>query len=335
MKVSVIMPAYNVEAYIEKSVASVMNQTLNDIELIIVNDASTDNTWDVISNLMKKYGERLKGINLSKNIRQGGARNLGIKEAKGDYIAFVDSDDWIESSMLEKFYTAAKDNDADLVGTSKYYMYFAEDDIQPQEDNRQLALELSGKEINAHNREKLYLCPSSIWRNIFKKQLIMENDIFFPEGVSYEDNYFYNLYLGYVTKYVCVDEAFYYYRQNPSSTVHRKDYSQLKRVEVEKKLLQEYIQRELYPDVKDGFDCACVQRWYINTIGLYFARFGKEGIKLNAQMGKEFRQYFPNYTKNKYYKTAISKKHRIMLRIFEISPSLLYLFYQVKRIIHR
>ena len=329
VKISVVMPAYNVANYIEQSIRSVMNQTLTEIELIVVNDASTDNTWDVISKLMEEYGERIKGINLSQNIRQGGARNIGIREAKGEYIAFVDSDDWIEPTMLEKFYAAAKEADADLAGTYKCYMYFSEDNIQKKESNHKWLLDLSGKEITSQNREKLYLCPTSIVQNIFKKQIIMDNNVFFLEKVSYEDNYFYNLYLGYVTKYVCVDEAFYYYRQHAASTIHRKDASQLKRIDVEKQLLQEYIQRGMYQDVKEGFDCACVQRWYINTIGLYIARFGKEAIKLTAQMGRESRSFFPNYRKNKYYKTEISKKDRFKLRVFEIHPFLLWLLYKI------
>ncbi len=82
-KVSVIMPAYNAEQYIEKSVRSVMEQTLEDIELVIVNDASTDSTWQKILELKEIWGDKIKAINLEKNVRQGGARNVGIKFSGG------------------------------------------------------------------------------------------------------------------------------------------------------------------------------------------------------------------------------------------------------------
>lgn len=330
VKISVIMPAYNVADYIEKSVRSVMNQSLEEIELIIINDASTDNTWDVIATLAEEYGAKIKGINLMKNVRQGGARNCGIREAKGEYIAFVDSDDWIVPDALQRFYSEAKKTDADIVATCRYYRYISEDNIQEVVTTRDLCLALSEKGDLDLEREKLFLCPCSIWRNIFKRKIIVDNQIWFPEGVSYEDNYFYNLYLGYVKKYTCIDEAFYYYRLNLSSTLHRKDYTQLQRETVEKKLLQEYKERNLYLDVKEGFDCACIQRWYINTIGLYFARFGTEGVELSKKMSKEFREYFPHYRKNKYFKTIISRTDRIKLRIFELSPKSLYLLYKVK-----
>ena len=324
------MPAYNVADYIEKSVRSVMNQSFEEIELIIINDASTDNTWNVIASLMDEYGEKIKGINLTKNVRQGGARNCGMREAKGEYIAFVDSDDWIKGDALQKFYSEAKKTDADIVATCRYYRYMSDDNIQEIVTTRDLCLTLSEKGELGSECEKMYLCPCSIWCNLFKRKIIIDNQIWFPEGVSYEDNYFYNLYLGYVKKYTCIDEALYYYRLNLSSTLHRKDYTQLQREEVEKNLLKEYKERNLYWNVKEGFDCACVQRWYINTIGLYFARFGSEGIVLSKKMSKEFRKLFPHYRKNKYFKTMIDRKDRIKLRLFELSPRALYLVYRIK-----
>lgn len=330
IKVSVIMPAYNVEKYIEKSVKSVMDQTLSDIELIIVNDASTDSTWDKICELRDLYGERIVAIDLERNLRQGGARNRAIKVARGKYLSFVDSDDWIREDMLEKFYSAITASDADLVGTGSYYMYYSDEKIKTISSDPRLVTELSGKIANKEIRDKYYFCIGGIWRNIFKKEICIENNIWFPEGVSYEDNYFVNLYLGYVKKYVCVDEPFYFYRQNENSTVHRKDLTQLQRIDVEKMLLSELLKRGLYDEVKDGYDLMAIQRWYINTLGLIYGRFGKDSISIAKQVGKEFRDLHPQYRKNKYFRTEIKKIDRFKLRIFEISPLLLYLMYKVK-----
>ncbi len=170
-----------------------------------------------------------------------------------------------------------------------------------------------------------------MWRNIYKRKIIIDNDIWFPEGLSYEDNYFVTLYKGYVNKYVYVDETFYYYRQNPASTVNRRDMTQLHRVEIEKRLLEEYRKRGLYEAVKDAYDIVTIKRWYINTIFLIFSRFGKEGIQIAKDVQKEFLTYYPNYRKNQYYQTHVPKAHRIVIRMFELSPRLVYTMFQIKQ----
>lgn len=312
-----------------------MEQTLKEIELIVVNDASTDSTWSKICELKRAFGDKICAINLEHNLRQGGARNVGLKAAKGEYIVFVDSDDWICKDMLEKFYTAIVHYDADLAGAGNSYMYFNADHIREIKGDQRLISELSGKNANREIRNKYYFLLGGICKNIFKKEIITEHNIWFPEGMSYEDNYFVYLYLGYVKKYVCVPGTFYYYRQHENSTMHRKDSTQLQRIQIEKLLLAEYQKRNLYEDVKDGYDLMCIQRWYINTLGMLFCRMGKESIELSREVGKEFREYFPDYKKNKFYKSEIKKIDRIKLSIFEFSPRLLYVLYFVKEKVKR
>lgn len=112
IKISVIIPVYNVEMYLEQCVNSVMNQTLDDIEIICVNDGSTDNSLHILKELATK-DKRLKIIN-QENLGLSEARNRGIKEAIGKYISFIDSDDWIDVDFLEKLYSAAEENQADI-----------------------------------------------------------------------------------------------------------------------------------------------------------------------------------------------------------------------------
>lgn len=331
IKVSVIMPAYNVEDYIEKSVTSVMEQTLKEIELIIVNDASTDKTWDKIVSLKNKYGSKIIAINLEKNVRQGGARNLGIEVAVGEFISFVDSDDWIKPDMIEKFYNAIVENQADLAGTGKCYVSYGKSKVKEIGDNfYQLKLSEISKENDA--REQFLFSLGGIWKNLYRRSIIINNQIRFPEGLSYEDNYFFSLYLAYVKRYVCVDEAFYYYRKNLRSTVHRKDETQLSRIYVEKMLLEEYKKRGFYDALKHGYEIMCVKRWYINTVGVWFIRLGRDGLKPAIRMGKEFQKLFPNFKSNKYYKTVIKFKDKLKIKLFEISPRLLYMLYRIKQL---
>ena len=111
-KLSVIIPVYNVEEYLNECLDSITNQTLEGIEIICIDDGSTDNSPNLLKEYQKK-DQRIKIIT-KENGGQATARNLGIKEAHGEYIAFIDSDDFIEPEMLEKLYTKAKNNNLDI-----------------------------------------------------------------------------------------------------------------------------------------------------------------------------------------------------------------------------
>ena len=106
IKISIIIPVYNVDKYLKQCLDSVINQTLKNIEIICVNDGSTDNSSQILN--------RINVIN-QENAVQGAARNTGLTYAKGDYIGFVDSDDWVDITMFEKFYKNAKFHESDIV----------------------------------------------------------------------------------------------------------------------------------------------------------------------------------------------------------------------------
>ena len=114
MKISVIIPVYNVEKYISKCLDSIVNQTLESIEIIVVNDGSLDNSQEIIDEYVKKYPKKVKSF-IKDNGGQGSARNIGLQHAKGEYISFVDSDDWLELNTLKEMYNLAKKNNSDVV----------------------------------------------------------------------------------------------------------------------------------------------------------------------------------------------------------------------------
>ena len=119
VKVSVIVPVYNVENYIEKCLDSLLNQTLDDIEIIVVNDGSTDNSANIIK---EKYVNKIVYLE-KENGGLSDARNFGLPHAKGKYIAFLDSDDYIEPTMYEKMYSVAEKEEADMVECDFYWEY--------------------------------------------------------------------------------------------------------------------------------------------------------------------------------------------------------------------
>lgn len=114
IKVSIIVPVWNVEKYLEQCLDSLVNQTLKEIEIIIVNDGSPDNSQAIIDSYVKKYPKLVRSF-IKENGGQGSARNFGLSKAKGNYISFVDSDDWLDLNALEEMYNVAIANDSDVV----------------------------------------------------------------------------------------------------------------------------------------------------------------------------------------------------------------------------
>jgi glycosyltransferase involved in cell wall biosynthesis len=179
-KVSIIIPVYNVEDYLEKCLDSVINQTLKEIEIIIVNDCSPDNSERIILEYMKK-DNRIKYIKHKKNLGAGGARNTGIKNATAKYIGSVDSDDWVDKDMFEKLYNAATDDDWDVV-ICGFKRVTPEGDILSETDfsNRSNIMEEKNKDI-------FTISNPSFCNKLWKKDLYIKNKVFFPDHLYYED----------------------------------------------------------------------------------------------------------------------------------------------------
>ena len=215
VKVSVVVPIYNTEKYIERCLNSLVSQTLHDIEIICVDDGSSDNSALIVEEFIKK-DNRIKLIK-QKNLKQGAARNNGTKEAVGEYIGFVDSDDWVDIDYYQKLYEAAKKYDADIAlavnvrignGITKKRLNLKEEKIAY---TLQEKIDLSNQAKNP--------CPTN---KIYKKELLINNNITFSEGCFCEDKLFTIKALYYSNKMISVPGIYYYYFRNPSSTVNTK-----------------------------------------------------------------------------------------------------------------
>ena len=182
-KVSVILPIYNVSKYLEKCLYSIANQTLKDIEIILVNDCSPDQKDEQICRTFAEKDERFVYISHDNNLGAGGARNTGIKAASSKYIAFVDPDDYIEVGMLNDAYEAAIANKSDIVAFG--YSFVDEDDME-------IETYLPDETIDDYDRLESYLINKNtltpmIWDKLWKKSLFIENNIFFPLNVFFQD----------------------------------------------------------------------------------------------------------------------------------------------------
>lgn len=211
--ISLIIPVYNTEPFLRQCLESVAQQTLGNIEVIIINNNTPDNSPVIIDEYVKKYPHFKTTLLVGGKV--GGARNAGLKMATGQYVAFLDSDDWIAPDALEKLYTAAKQNDADIVvcsanNTDLYGQVTGADDT-----SRQKPFTLT----NAPAVQLLKIggemaCP---WRKIIRRSIFTEHDLWFPENVSAEDVACICACFAFSKNYVQLADRLWYYRNRPGS----------------------------------------------------------------------------------------------------------------------
>ena len=203
-RISVIIPVYNLKNYIARCLDSVCRQTFKDLEIICINDCSTDNSLEILN----KYAcsdSRIKVINFSVNKGVSTARNTGIKIAQGEYIGFVDGDDFIDLDFYEKLYNRALVTDSDIIKGADVIM------VSPQ-----------GKLFQTIQNKNIKICKQAFnyqfWTAIFKTSFIKKNNLFFPEdNTCFEDPYWVTLAAYYTNNIEIVDDAIYHYERRPES----------------------------------------------------------------------------------------------------------------------
>jgi len=215
IKISVVIPVYNVEKYLKKCLDSVINQTLREIEIICVNDGSTDKSLQILEEYAEK-DDRIRIIT-KENGGIASARNRGMKYVNGNYVGFVDSDDWIKPDMYEKLYENARLYDSDMVMCAAHRFddvtqelecdlpYFTLEHFDETFDNCVFTHE---------TKDFLFALNVTPWNKLYKTEFLKETGIKFPEGMNFEDNvFFYETYLK-ASRVSLVRDFLYYYRIN-------------------------------------------------------------------------------------------------------------------------
>lgn len=215
-QVSVIVPIYNAERYLSRCLDSLVNQTLKDIEIICIDDGSSDSTIDILKEY-RRHDKRIKLIQID-NSGQSKARNFGLLQANGDYLAFVDSDDYINLEMLEKMYGAAVENNADCVVCGLKVEY------ENAQDYTQGTISW-GKAKHEGTSE---ICPdilknlrTNVLDKMFRRRIITDNNILFPSGINLnEDGVFVWSSLPFCKVISFIKEDLYHYIQHEDSTIY-------------------------------------------------------------------------------------------------------------------
>lgn len=223
-KVSVIIPVYNSEVYLREAVQTVLDQTEKDIEVILVNDHSTDTSWEICDDISEQ-DPRVVAVNLPVNKGICGARNEGLKRASGEYIAFCDNDDFFTPELIEENYETAKKQDADMVKFGRKLIDVDSNGkvLRQKESPIPQSFYFEGKDELLSNffAIKSFGLLTNVWNGLYKLSVIKENDIWFDETMRFgsEDADF-SLRFFDVSNNLAINPKSYYihYRRNASST---------------------------------------------------------------------------------------------------------------------
>ncbi len=318
-EISIIIACYNVEKYLMRCFESLEKQTIGmeNMELIFVDDASTDHTWDMIQTIENQYPQNEVAIHCDENGRQGKARNIGMSYATADYIGFVDSDDWVEANMYEILLDEIKRSNRDIV----YCKFFR--DNGTEEKVHQLDGTVAYLLVDSDEKRKEFICSNclgyGVWDKIYKKDFLVKNQIYFPENVAYEDIFFSGLYYLYAERIAIVNYELYHYFVNENSTVLKKnaDYHD-DILKVTKERVDEYQKRGVWDTYHDEIELDILISGYLAALKVMFLRYDKVPYQLFCDFQKFMNIEFRNIDKNPYIEKYISEKYKILIALLQI-----------------
>lgn len=306
--ISVIIPCYNAESYIERCINSLVEQTigLKNLELIFVDDLSTDSTLSILLDFEKKYPESVLIVKSPDNRKQGGARNLGIQYSTCDYISFVDADDWVEPDMYEKLYSKIYDYNYDVVVSRTFFDYpDGRCEGYIGESDRNILIE------DNNIKEQLNLdLDSGVWNKLYKKSIIIDNNLWFPENLRYEDNYWISIFKLFAHSIYILEEKFYHYCIRLDSTITGENSPHhLDRLEIELMKLEKYKSLGIFDICHDEIELNFLNLFYVNTLHILFTKFLPIPVDLIQDIVKITLELFPNYKNNSYLLNSPDKFH--------------------------
>ncbi|OOM79948.1 glycosyltransferase [Clostridium sp. BL-8] len=304
IKVSIIVPVYNSRKYLRRCLDSIVSQSLEEIEIILINDFSTDESIGILKEYKQKYRSKIIIIDLKENKKPGGARNEGMKIAKGEYIGFVDSDDYVEKEMYEELYKLAKQGNYDMVDCGF-------DNKSAGKMALSTVKEVWG-ELNTEKRRHLIAYPGFVWSKIFKRSILIDNNIRFREKITFEDVDFLPIVMLYLKNVYASDLVLYYYTNN-SKSITSDSHVKIQindKMEALRCLVKKFKELNVYGDYKDEITFT-IYNMYIYMVKFYALGGSEENV--NYEMFRELQEFFfelvdYDYHTNKYILDLDKKK---------------------------
>lgn len=328
MKLSVIVPVYNMASggKLEYCLDSLLNQTITDYEVITVNDASTDNSLEILERYQSLYPDRLVVHSLKENLRQGGAKNVGLTLSKGEFIGFVDSDDWVTPDCFEKLVTRAEESGADVVACDFCYVY--EHTMVPTERAACNLPEQVG-ELDHEKKVSLFLHPGALVTKIYHRELFFEEPFAFPEHMFFEDNATGVELLRRAKHFEYIPEPMYFYLQHSASTVHVVTMERCRDRLEAMRIMYRYASENGYlEEFRQELEYKFTNLFYQNTLFSYMQGSKSTNLKFIHDMGKEMREYFPSFQENPYYVKLVHPEEKKLMKMQQKSTLFFVLYYR-------
>lgn len=284
--ISIIVPIYNAENYLKKCIDSLVNQTKKELEILLINDGSTDKSEEIINSYqdsrIKYYKNKNQGI--------GKTRNFGIEKSTGKYIMFIDSDDYLDEKACEILYNKAENDKLEIVLCDFYKLY----DSGKLEEVKQPSFKNSSLKDNP----KILNENLSPWAKIYKRELIIKNDIKFIENLKYEDAPFVSIALDKARKIGKVDQCLNYYLVHENSETTIRDEKVFDILEIVN-IIRKYFKNKNY--IKETLDKLTVRIITNYTIQQRMQKDKKIGMKFIDEAFIYLKKEIPDYKNSKYY----------------------------------
>ena len=304
-KVSVIVPCYNVTQYIDYCMKSLIEQTIGfeNIEVILVNDFSTDSTLGKLMKYEQKYPDNVIVIPLDHNVKQGAARNIAIQYASGEYVDYVDADDYMVKNAYEKLYRIAKQNDTDFVEYMSTDVY--------DHDTVVTETKTGGRDIFRNIKtlddKRAFILSGEVlrgcWDKFYRREFILEHDLHYAEGVFDEESLFTVMAALYAKKFYYLQERLYCYFQNPAGTCYNMARDMQRRDDNAKvwfQLLQEVIERGLIDDIHDEFELTFIENYLVRSVKYSYDRKLPLDLDTINNLQATVKYFFPDVRNNRY-----------------------------------
>ena len=313
-KISIIVPVYNTEKYLKKCLDSLVTQTLRNIEILVVNDGSTDESEKIILEYQKRFPDIIKYLKKD-NGGLSDARNFAIPYTSGKYIGFVDSDDYVDKNMFETMYNLAENNNSDLIECNFIWEY-------PNKSKIDFG-------FNCSNKQDYFVYGRvMVCNKLFKADIIKKYNIKFPLGLRYEDIEFFYKLIPFINNYTLITTTFYHYTQRDTSIINKQNNKNEDIFIILNNILDFYKINNMYNEYSLYLEYLYI-RFLLGSSFLRIVKIKDKTIRKNLLKKSINELYFkfPNWQKNKllkikskkniYYKTINKFTFKIYSFIFQ------------------
>ncbi len=325
-KVSIIIPVYNASKYIEQCIASLLCQTIDSYEILIIDDRGTDDSIEKVQAISTTHamGDKIIIHQMPSNSGAWAARNYGLGQAQGEYIAFVDADDWCDSNMFNALYGNAKQHNADWSygGALK--------ELSLGLNVPLMQTPLPSGELTVESRKKFAINSESLfWTGIYKRQFLIDNNIRFPQSKFSEDSYFLMM-VAFLSDRVAVDlNHYYHYRIQESSVSRIPDCTKaIQKVNIFAQLKNDLTLKGVYANYSQEIDYLCIKKGYIIPLIIECVNHSNDCVERVAAIKKHLLENIPDYKANQYLKSNL--RNRLLLTSLIDYPKLMSFLLRIK-----